>query len=96
MLDIEISYSDPKDLERLYSLDLKPYYITTHDSLSKKGKSDAWKLKSAWGAKLDPFIKVSENNLVLKCFYSETGLDVISQLRDWLNNKENFPKKIIL
>lgn len=58
------------------------------DPLSKKGKKEAWALKSHWGARLDPFAIVMNDGKPVKAFYSESG-EVIDDLILYLNEGTN-------
>jgi len=58
------------------------------DSRTKKGKKEAWKLKSHWGAKIDPFVLVTNNeNVPIKAFYSEAGNSIFN-LINYLDNEK--------
>lgn len=86
MLTICLAYDNDNDYKRLLNaLDID-YYIEAYNLLSKKGKSSGWKLKNKWGAKLNPFIEVKEEDNTLKCFYSEEKVDIIEQLKNWIQN----------
>ena len=89
MIEISITYSNTEDYNRLLILEIGPYYIHDYDMLTKSGKSKGWKLKNEWGAKKDPFILVSIEDKVLKCFYSESNSDIISELEEWFKEKSN-------
>ena len=86
MLTICLTYDNDNDYKRLLDSINIDYYIEANDMQSRKGKTDGWKLKGKWGARLDPFIAVYEGDNILKCFYSEEGKDVIEQLKHWITN----------
>lgn len=52
-------------------------------SQSKEGKKEAYKIKSHFAAKLDPFIIVYNKDKPIRGFYSEAG-DCIEQFIKWL------------
>ncbi len=87
MTDVIVIYNDPKQIEEFkdntYSLDFK--FI---DSKTKKGKKEAFRIKSHYAAKLDPFAVILDNNKPIKAFYSEAE-DVIDSLIKYLNNNES-------
>lgn len=55
------------------------------DITTMKGKKKGWALKSHWGAKLDPFILITKNNVPIKAFYSEDKKDIINETIKYLN-----------
>lgn len=82
--DIFIVCSDKEQLKKVE--DTTNVTSTFHfiDSLSKKGKKEAWALKNYWGAKLDPFAIVMNRDKPVKAFYSESE-NVIDNLITYLN-----------
>lgn len=55
--------------------------------MTLKGKKEAWKLKSHWAAKLDPFVLITDlEDKPIKVFYSESG-DAIEELNKYLENE---------
>ena len=85
MTDIIVVYSDKSQLDRIG--DTSKYTPIFHfvDSLAKKGKKEAWRIKSYYGAKLDPFAVILDDEKPIKAFYTEAG-DVIDSLIKYLNN----------
>lgn len=57
MTDVIIVYSSKSQLDRIG--DTSKYTPSFHfvDSLAKKSKKEAWRIKSYYGAKLDPLIE---------------------------------------
>lgn len=88
-----VVYDNIKDKELLDKIDLGvPFFIDYIDVNTVKGKKEAFKVKSHWGAKLDPFIELyDDENKISKVFYSEKQ-NAVNQLISYLN--ENFSKKI--
>lgn len=84
--DIFIVCSDREQLKKVE--DTTKVTSTFHfiDPLSKKGKKEAWALKSYWGARLDPFAIVMDGNKPIKAFYSESE-NVIDNLISYLNER---------
>ena len=85
MTDVIVVYSDKNQLDRIG--DTSKYTPIFHfvDSLAKKSKKEAWRIKSYYGAKLDPFAVILDNEKPIKAFYTEAE-DVIDSLIKYLNN----------
>lgn len=85
MTDIFIVYNDKEQLNRIG--DISKYTPNFHfiDSMTKKGKKEAFKLKSHYAARLDPFAVILDGNKPIKAFYSEAE-DVIDSLIKYLND----------
>lgn len=85
MTDVIVVYSDKSQLDRIG--DTSKYTPIFHfvDSLAKKSKKEAWRIKSYYGAKLDSFAVVLDNDKPIKAFYTEAE-DVIDSLIKYLNN----------
>lgn len=85
MTDVIVVYSDKNQLDRIG--DTSKYTPIFHfvDSLAKKSKKEAWRIKSYYGAKLDPFAVILDGEKPIKAFYTEAE-DVIDSLIKYLNN----------
>ena len=85
MTDIIVVYNDKSQLDRIG--DTSKYTPIFHfvDSLARKSKKEAWRIKSYYGAKLDPFAVILDNEKPIKAFYTEAE-DVIDSLIKYLNN----------
>ena len=85
MTDIIVVYSDKNQLDRIG--DTSKYTPIFHfvDSLAKNGKKEAWRIKSYYGAKLDPFAVILDDEKPIKAFYTEAE-DVINSLIKYLNS----------
>ena len=85
MTDVIIVYSSESQLDRIG--DTSKYTPIFHfvDSLAKKSKKEAWRIKSYYGAKLDPFAVILDGEKPIKAFYTEAE-DVIDSLIKYLNN----------
>lgn len=82
MLNISVTYNDESQIK-----DLSEYpNIHLIDSRTKKGRKEAWTLKSHWSARLDPFVIIMKGDKAEKAFYAEAG-DSISNLIQYLNEK---------
>lgn len=82
MLEVIVTYSDKTQIEKLEALKAPSFHFI--DSGTRKGKKEAWTLKSRWGAKLDPFAIIMKGDKPLKAFYSEAE-DVVNNLITYLN-----------
>lgn len=85
MTDIIVVYSDKSQLDRIG--DTSKYTPIFHfvDSLAKRSKKEAWRIKSYYGAKLDPFAVILDDEKPIKAFYTEAE-DVINSLIKYLNS----------
>ncbi len=85
MTDVIVVYSDKNQLDRIG--DTSKYTPIFHfvDSLAKKSKKEAWRIKSYYGAKLDPFAVILDDEKPIKAFYTEAE-DVIDSLIKYLNS----------
>ena len=85
MTDVIVVYSDKSQLDRIG--DTSKYTPIFHfvDSLAKKSKKEAWRIKYYYGAKLDPFAVILDDEKPIKAFYTEAE-DVIDSLIKYLNN----------
>lgn len=84
--DVFIVYNNDEQKREIEEVVLKtsPFFHFIDDR-TYQGKKDARVLKSNWGAKQSPFILCTEGAIPKKCFYSETGEDVIKSLINYLN-----------
>ena len=81
-MKVTITYSDESILSRIPKFE----NITLLDVETLKGKKEAFKLKSHWGARLDPFIIIEDNGKAIKAFYTEAG-DAISEFLNYIENE---------
>lgn len=85
MIEIFVTYNDPSQIEKLDTTKVSGFHFI--DSGTRKGKKEAWALKSHWGAKLDPFAIIMKGDKPIKAFYSEAE-NVIDNLVKYLSNAE--------
>ena len=85
MTDIIVVYSDKSQLDRIGDTSKYTPIFYFVDSLAKKSKKEAWRIKSYYGAKLDPFAVILDDEKPIKAFYTEAE-DVINSLIKYLNN----------
>lgn len=84
-----VVYDDEKDREFLESVNSKfPIFIQYINYNSKKGRKEAFKIKSEWSAKINPFVIVKENDKIIKVFYSEES-NAINKLISFINDDKN-------
>ncbi len=88
MTDVFVVYNNEEQLNRIG--DTSKYTLIFHfiDAMAKKGKKEAYRLKSHYAARLDPFAVILDKNKPIKAFYSEAE-DVIDSLIKYLNNNES-------
>ena len=81
-----VVYDNIKDKELLDKINLGvPFFIDYINVNTVKGKKESYKVKSHWGAKLNPFIELyDDENKIIKLFYSETQ-NAVNQLISYLN-----------
>lgn len=89
MTDVIFIYDDEGQADRVRE-QTKDFSLTFTfiDSLGKKSKKNAWKIKSHYAAKLDPFAVILDKNKPVRAFYSEAE-DVIESLIKYLNENES-------
>ena len=81
-MKVTITYSDESILSRIP----KSENITLLDVETLKGKKEAFKLKSHWGARLDPFIIIEDNGKAIKAFFF-FFVDAISEFLNYIENE---------
>jgi len=85
-MEATIIYDNKKDKELLSLIDSKvPIFINYINVNTPKGKKEAFKIKSHWAAKMNPFVVLKDNDNVIDVFYSEKD-NAIYQLINYLNN----------
>ncbi len=85
MTDVIVVYSDKSQLYRIGDTSKYTPIFRFVDSLAKKSKKEAWRIKSYYGAKLDPFAVILDDEKPVRAFYTEAE-DVIDSLIKYLNN----------
>ena len=84
-----IVYDNKKDKELLNLIDSKvPIFVKYIDFNTTDGRKEAYKVKSHWAAKMNPFVVVQEGEQIIKVFYSEKN-NAINQLINYLNDSKN-------
>lgn len=85
-----VIYENKKDREFLDLIDSKiPIFIRYIDYNTIEGRKEAYKVKSHWAARMNPFVVVQEDEEIIKVFYSESGKNAIQQLINYLNESFN-------
>ena len=85
-MEATIIYEEKEDREFLNLIDSKlPIFINYIDYNNVKGRKKAHKIKSHWGAVKNPFILLSEEDKIIKVFYSEKD-NAIQQFIKYLND----------
>ena len=84
-----VVYDNKKDKELLDLINSKvPIFIDYIDFNTQNGRKEAYKVKSYWGAKMNPFVVLKEDEKIIKVFYSEKN-NAINQLITFLNDSKN-------
>ena len=84
-----VVYDNIKDKELLDKIDLRvPFFVEYVNINTVNGKKQGYKIKSRWGAKLNPFIELYDNNEIIQVFYSEKN-NACNQLISYLNDCKN-------
>lgn len=86
-MEVSIVFSDISQIKELGEINSPSFFY--YDTGTLKGKKKGWVLKSHWGAKLDPFVIITEDGKPIKAFYSENDPNVIKSLKDYLNEHGN-------
>lgn len=84
--DVYIVYNDDSHLDRINEEDIKPF-LHLIDERTKNGKKAGYKLKSQFGAKESPFVVCYDRNTEIAVFYTESKINVIEALINYLNNE---------
>lgn len=85
-MEATIIYEEKEDREFLNLIDSKlPIFINYIDYNTTKGRKEAHKIKSHWGAIKNPFILLSEEDKIIKVFYSEKD-NAVQQFVKYLND----------
>lgn len=84
MLDVYIVYDNEADLKLLE--DNTTGFIHSFDMNYYSDKKKGYKLKGAWGAKLNPFILVEKDGHPIKCYYTESGTNAVKLYIDESKN----------
>ena len=84
-----VVYENQKDRELLNMVNSKfPIFIHYIDFNTVEGRKEAYKIKSHWGAKKNPFVVLTEGDNVVDVFYSEKD-NAINQLINCINECKN-------
>ena len=82
MLDVKIVTEKDTDVDRIIN--------DINRIIYREGKKEAYELKSHWASRKNPFICISnDKDRVIKCFYSETGDDIINSCINYINSYDN-------
>lgn len=90
-MEANIIYDDIKDRELVELIDSKfPIFVNYINFNSTKERKEAYRIKSHWAAKANPFVELKEGDKVIKVFYSDAkGDNAINQFINYLNNDRN-------
>ncbi len=86
-MKVFVTYNNDNQIKKISESELDSEIFHFIDSRTLKGKKEAYKLRSHWGSRIDPFaIVMDDENKPIKAFYSE-DTNVIETLLDYLINK---------
>lgn len=89
MTDVIFIYDDESQVDKVKeNIPNSSLTFTFINSLGKKSKKNAWKVKSHYAARLDPFAVILDKNKPIRAFYTEAE-DVIESLTKYLNENES-------
>lgn len=81
-MNVKLVYDDDKDRRLMELIDTKtPIFIDFINCNTVDGKKEAYRIKSHWAAKMNPFIEVDQKVV----FYSEKN-NAVNQFIQWLND----------
>ena len=74
-MKIKIVYDNAKDRELIESIEFStPFFVEYIDALTKNGLKESYQIKGEFGARLNPFVVVyNDEDKFIKCFWSESG-----------------------
>ena len=86
MKKINVIYDDDKDRKLIELVPNKvPVFINFINFNTVDGRKEAYKIKSHWAAKMNPFVEIlNEDDTIDKVFYSEE-INAAQQLITWFN-----------
>lgn len=86
-----VVYDNIRDKELLDNVNLEvPFFVEYINLNTKSGKKQGFLIKSNWGAKLNPFIELyDDDNKIIQVFYSEKG-NACNQLISYLNDCKSY------
>jgi len=72
---VKIVYDNKKDRELIESVEFStPFFVEYIDALTKNGLKESYSIKGEFGARLNPFVVIYDNeDKFVKCFWSESG-----------------------
>lgn len=75
-MEATVIYDNIADRELIEQIDSKfPIFINYIDFNSKQEKKNAYKIKSHWAARKNPFVELKDGDKVIKVFYSDSKGD---------------------
>lgn len=89
--DIYLVYSDLNDRKRFEEADINSSpFVHYIDIETKEGKSKGYKIKSEFGARLNPFAVLYDGESPIKAYYTEDSKNIINDLiKDLCNDVSN-------
>jgi len=74
-MKVKIVYDNTKDRELIELVEFStPFFIEYIDARTRNGKKEAHQIKSEFGAKMNPFVVIyDDEDKFVQCFWSESG-----------------------
>ena len=84
-----IIYNNPQDKKLVDLIKVEtPFFVNYIDSNTAIGQKESRKIKHIWSARKEPFVILeTDDNEIMKVFYTESGDNAINQLIKYLNDK---------
>ena len=85
-MNANIIYDNNKDRDLIETISVTiPIFINFIDFNTVQGRKEAYKIKSHWAARKNPFVEVLNEDDV-NVFYSDDNSNAIIKFINWLNN----------
>lgn len=88
-MKVEVVYEDKKDKELIELVKFStPFFVEFIDIQTKNGKKEGYQIKSEFGARLNPFVVLyDDEDKFVKCFWSEKG-NACQQFVNYYNHND--------
>ena len=84
-MKVKVVYDNPKDKELIELVEFStPFFIEYIDEKTRNGKKEAYRIKSEFGARKNPFVVVyNDEDKFIKCYWSENNNSCQSFINDY-------------
>lgn len=89
-MKVILVYDNKKDKELMELIQFPtPYFIEYVDTLTREGLKESYRIKGQFGARLNPFIVIyNDEDKLVQCFWSENG-NAVHQFINYLNKNDS-------